>query len=286
MKKLSVFPCLFTLGNAACGFIATIKAASFVYSGDERFLVEAAYIILVAMLFDAFDGKVARITKATSDFGGQLDSLADAVSFGIAPAALVVVWNSKLLAASDAETFWAQMTWFFCLAYALAALLRLARFNVENENTDKGSMQFTGLPTPGAGGLIASLVIFHHYLTPPARNEVVGALYYAFGQENVVSLLTFVRTVMPLMMIVLAFLMVSSRIRYVHILNRLFREKGSFDYFTYFIFALILVALIPQLALAAIFTGYVAAGPVQMAVHYFRSKSTTANVPGEDGAAR
>lgn len=286
MKKLSMLPCLFTLGNAACGFIATIKAASYVYSSDERFLVEAAYIILAAMLFDAFDGKVARMTKAASDFGGQLDSLADAVSFGIAPAALVAMWNSKLFAASASETFWAQMTWFFCLTYAMAALLRLARFNVEAEHGEKPHSHFTGLPTPGAGGLVAALVIFHSYLTPPARNEVVGAIYHAFGQETVVSLLSFVRIIMPLVMILLAFLMVSSRIHYVHVLNRLFREKRTFDYFTYVIFGLVLVALIPQLALVLVFAAYVGMGPVQLAARHFRAKAAIREIPGEDGATR
>ena len=272
MKKLPILPSLFTIGNAACGFIATIKAASYVYSGDERFLMEAAYIILIGMLFDAFDGKVARMTKSTSDFGGQLDSLADAVTFGIAPAALVAMWNSRLLAASVAENFWAQLTWFFCLAYAMAALLRLARFNVEHENPEKPHTDFTGLPTPGAGGLVAALVIFHNYLTPPARNQVVGFIYYALGQENIVSFLGFIKTIMPLVMIILAFLMVSSRIHYVHVLNKIFKERKTFDYFTYVIFGFVLIALIPQIAIAAIFTSYVAMGPTLHTLSYFRSK--------------
>ena len=104
MKKLSVFPCLFTLGNAACGFAAIVKTASYLHSGgDTQFLLQAAYLILLAMVFDALDGKVARMTNAASDFGGQLDSLADAVSFGIAPAALVALWHSRLLAGSGTE---------------------------------------------------------------------------------------------------------------------------------------------------------------------------------------
>jgi CDP-diacylglycerol--serine O-phosphatidyltransferase len=286
LKKLSILPCLFTLGNAACGFVATIRVASFVYSGNEQYLVDAAYMILVAMLFDAFDGKLARMAKATSDFGAQLDSLADAVSFGIAPAALVAMWNSKLLAASATETFWAQMTWFFCLAYAMAALLRLARFNVEDETEGKTHTYFTGLPTPGAGGFIASLVIFHSYIAPPARNEVVGTLYYLLGQESIVSLRTFVYTVVPLVMIILAFLMVSSRIRYVHVLNKFFRGKKTFDYFTYLIFGLVLVALVRQLAFPFIFAAYVAAGPVQSAVNYFRSKATTVEIHSKDSFVR
>lgn len=286
MRKLSMLPCTFTLGNAVCGFAAIIKTASFVKSGDEMFLVDAAWLILAAMLFDAFDGKLARMTKATSDFGGQLDSLADMVSFGLAPAAMVVMWNSKLLAESAIETFWAQITWFFCLAYAVAAVLRLARFNVETEHDEERHMEFTGLPVPGAAGLVASLVIFRNYLTHPARNEVVAALHYYVGEENIISLMNFVRTTMPLLMIVLAFLMVSSRIRYLHVLNRLFRERKTFDYFTYLIFGGVLVALVPQLAFPFLFGAYVALGPIAMTARYFRSKAPAQKkVPGEDTVA-
>jgi CDP-diacylglycerol--serine O-phosphatidyltransferase len=278
---------MFTLGNAACGFAAIIKIASFVHSdGNMHFLVQASYLILLAMLFDAFDGKVARITKATSDFGGQLDSLADTVSFGIAPAALVAMWHSKLLAGSQTETLWAQMTWFFCLAYVLASLLRLARFNVENEPSDEAHMDFTGLPTPGAAGLVVSIVIFHDYMSLHARSDIVAGFHNAFGEEAIIALLNFARTVMPLLMIMLAFFMVSSRMRYAHVLNKFFREKKTFDYLTYLIFGLVLFAIVPQLALLVVFIIYVATGPVQLVVNYFRSKEPVAGVGGEDSFVR
>jgi CDP-diacylglycerol--serine O-phosphatidyltransferase len=274
---------MFTLGNAACGFAAIVKTASYLHSGgDTQFLVQAAYLILLAMVFDAIDGKIARITKATSDFGGQLDSLADVVSFGIAPAALVALWHSRLLAGSGSETFWAQMTWFFCLAYAMAALLRLARFNVENQHQEEAHMEFVGLPVPGAAGFIATFIIFHDYFSLPARNEIVAGLHNFFGEETVVGLMNFVRTIMPLMMILLAFLMVSSRMRYVHVLNKFFRERKTFDYFTYLIFGFVLFALVPQLALLVVFAVYVGSGPVQLAVSYFHSKDTVAKVQSKD----
>ncbi len=286
VKKLSMFPCVFTIANAACGFAATIKAASYVNSGNEQFLVEGAWLIILAMLFDAFDGKLARMANATSDFGGQLDSLADAVSFGIAPAALVVMWNSRLLAESSMDTFWAQMTWIFCLAYAMAALLRLARFNVETGHSEEARQYFVGLPTPGAGGLVASLIIFQSYLVPPVQTGgVVGAIYYVFGEETVLSAITLVRTTMPLLMIVLAFLMVSSRIRYVHVLNRMFREKRTFDYFTYLLFSAVLLALVRQLAFALVFATYVALGPITYAVQHSRSKVPSTIVSSKDKIA-
>ena len=133
--------------------------------------------------------------------------------------------------------------------------------------------------------MIASLVIFLNYLSAPARNEIVGALHTTFGRENVISLLGFIQTMIPLLMIILAFLMVSSRVRYVHVLNKIFKEKRTFDYFTYLIFSFVLIALIPQITLVFIFAGYVALGPIQYAVCYFRSKSPE-KAPAEDGTVR
>jgi len=234
------------------------------------------------MLFDALDGKIARMTNAASDFGGQLDSLADVVSFGIAPAALVALWHSRLLAGSGAETLWAQMTWFFCLAYAMAALLRLARFNVENEPGEEAHLNFVGLPVPGAAGLVAAVIIFHDYLGIPAHNEVVAGIHNVFGEEAIIGILNFIRIIMPLMMIMLAFLMVSSRIRYAHVLNKFFRERKTFDYLTYLIFGFVLFALVPQLAILVVFIIYVGSGPVYFAVGYFRSKEPIAKVQSED----
>jgi CDP-diacylglycerol--serine O-phosphatidyltransferase len=267
-----MIPSLFTLGNAACGFAAIVKVGSFAMNpGNTEYLVSAAWFILLAMIFDSFDGKVARMTRAASDLGGQLDSLADAISFGIAPAVLVTIWNSKFLAQTQTETFWAKMTWFFCLAYVLAAILRLARFNVENKHDKEHHMSFVGLPTPGAAGFVASLVILQEYLiSQKARsaNELIAALS---GSETVVQFAKQIPTLLPLVMIILAFLMVSSRVRYVHVLNRLLHGKRTFDYFTYLLFAGILLILVDKIALVGAFLVYVLSGPVSYVVVSLRT---------------
>lgn len=277
MRKTAVLPSLFTLGNAICGFAAIVKVATYLNSNDDRYLVSAAWLIIAAMLFDAMDGALARITRSPSDFGAQLDSLSDAISFGIAPALLVAMWNSKLLATKPVETFWAQVTWFFCLLYVMGAILRLARFNVENRHDVKHHMRFTGLPVPGAGGLVASFVILYDFLLHPDKSNLAGYLYGVFGERVIDFITAAIRNGLPLVMIILAFLMVSSRIHYAHILNRFLRGKKTFDYLAYLVFVGALAALIREIALAAAFAVYVGYGPIIYAVELWRTRQRTAS---------
>ena len=100
MRTIPVLPTMFTLGNAVCGFGAIVQLATIQFRVDGAMvnpnqLVIAAYLILVAMIFDALDGKIARLANQMSDFGAQLDSLADMITFGIAPALLIAVTHSK-----------------------------------------------------------------------------------------------------------------------------------------------------------------------------------------------
>ena len=117
-------------------------------------------LILLAMLFDAVDGQVARITRAVSDFGAQLDSLCDFVSFGLAPAILLVKMCPQF-------TYWHRdAIWCIAAVFACCAALRLARFNVETDSDDDHTM-FAGLPTPAAAAAIGSFAILSYSL----RNE-------------------------------------------------------------------------------------------------------------------
>jgi CDP-diacylglycerol--serine O-phosphatidyltransferase len=140
MKQLyAMLPSAVTLGNLCCGFISIIL----VYQGQ---IMLGAWLILVSMIFDIMDGRVARLTKATSRFGEELDSLADLVSFGVAPAFLYFVLY--LQNAGKAGIV-------ISVIFVLSGCLRLARFNVQ----DSGDI-FTGLPIPGGAALLASSVIF------------------------------------------------------------------------------------------------------------------------------
>ncbi len=150
-KAMFVLPNLFTVSSILLGFYALTLCA-----GDATpvQLYQAALAIIFAMFFDAFDGRVARMTRTQSDFGVQLDSLADVISFGAAPALLVYKWALAPLGIFGLIV---------AFAYAACGALRLARFNVLAARGDKGSSRFfVGLPIPLAAGTITALVIAHY----------------------------------------------------------------------------------------------------------------------------
>ena len=150
MSLASRVPCIATLGNAGAGFLACGLAAA----GKPEL---AALAILAAVLMDSLDGALARSMDLESDFGAQLDSLADVVSFGVAPALLA----GSLLPGNGHIVVWALMA-----IYPLCAAWRLARYNVaHNDDTGEHGM-FVGLPTTGAGGAAATLALLYMRLLP------------------------------------------------------------------------------------------------------------------------
>jgi CDP-diacylglycerol---serine O-phosphatidyltransferase len=150
-KAMFVLPNLFTVSSIFLGFYALTLCAG---EATPAQLYQAALAIFFAMFFDAFDGRVARMTKTQSDFGVQLDSLADVVSFGAAPALLIYKWALAPLG---------FLGLFVSFAFAACGALRLARFNVLAQRGDKGSSRFfVGLPIPLAAGTITALVIAHY----------------------------------------------------------------------------------------------------------------------------
>lgn len=150
-KAMFVLPNLFTVSSIFLGFYALTLCAG---DATPAQLYQAALAIFFAMFFDAFDGRVARMTKTQSDFGVQLDSLADVISFGAAPALLIYKWALAPLG---------FLGLFVSFAFAACGALRLARFNVLAQRGDKGSSRFfVGLPIPLAAGTITALVIAHY----------------------------------------------------------------------------------------------------------------------------
>lgn len=157
----------------------------------------AAYCILGGIIFDILDGVVARLTKSTSDFGKELDSLSDIVTFGVAPAVLVFVSYlpevQPLAMSARAESIVGKTGSYMAIIYVICAALRLARYNTFQSGRHDS---FTGLPSPAAGGTIASLVIFLHYFETSLLQTERGALaYYALGPMAVVLALLMVSTV-------------------------------------------------------------------------------------------
>lgn len=140
-RGVSLLPSLFTLANLFCGWACVVHAMR----GE---FATAAPFIGVAVVLDMLDGRIARMTGTTSEFGVQLDSLADLISFGMAPAVLAFQWGLVPLG---------RMGWAVGFVYLTAAALRLARFNIQT-NTDK--RYFIGLPSPAAAGLVAATIFF------------------------------------------------------------------------------------------------------------------------------
>lgn len=151
-KLMFVLPNLFTVTSIFCGFYAMTLCAG---EATPAQLYQAALAIFFAMFFDGFDGRVARLTKTQSDFGVQLDSLADVMSFGAAPALLVYKW-----ALADMG----MLGIFIAFAFAACGAMRLARFNVLAARNPHGGggRFFVGLPIPLAAGMIVSMVIANH----------------------------------------------------------------------------------------------------------------------------
>ena len=175
-------------------------------------------LIFTAMLFDMFDGQLARFTRTTSDFGGQLDSLCDVVSFGVAPAFLLVKMCPQFTSVHR-EAVWSIAGLFVC-----CAALRLARFNIETDEKDLHAT-FAGLPSPAAAAVIASTAMFSYTL----RNEINFETYDGYDY--------WFQRLMPPFAAVLALLMVS-RIPYPHLITRLLRRKRSFAHVVGIVFGL------------------------------------------------
>lgn len=153
-KSLFILPNLFTLSSVFCGFYA-IRLCAGTPSDDEFY--RAAMLIIFAMFFDTIDGRVARLTRTQSAFGLQLDSLADVISFGVAPAMLVYSWSLAPLGPFAVAA---------AFAYVACGAIRLARFNVLATARDgtpaKPGKYILGLPIPGAAGILVSLVAANH----------------------------------------------------------------------------------------------------------------------------
>jgi len=235
VKYITILPSLITILNGICGFAAIVFASKGATLEAEQVscYAMAGYMILLAMFADMLDGRLARMSQSTSSFGGQLDSLCDLISFGVAPAFLMLKLTESELALPGVlgGGLLHRFVWLAALAYISCAAIRLARFNVENDENEVAHMSFAGLPTPAAAGVVVSLVIFH--------------------QEQVPGLDALVLTI-PFLTLGVGVLMVS-RIRYPHILNLYLKGKKPFGYLIRVLLFLGLVWWNMQTALVLIF---------------------------------
>ena len=208
-EKLRIYflPNLMTAGNLFCGFLALTKIveADPDATNFNAVILKALFLILLACIFDLLDGRVARMGGNESPFGREFDSLADIVSFGVAPAFLVhrIVLKGVLVA-------YPQLGWFIASVYLLCGAFRLARFNcLAAMSSGGGSKDFLGFPIPAAAGLVASLTLFLFWL------EEKG-----FQQSKL-------RFVLPALLVFLSCMMVSE-VKYPSFKSLHFRTRGSF----------------------------------------------------------
>jgi len=161
-RGIFLIPSLFTVANLLCGYYASIAA---LVGGREDF-DHAAKALGIAILFDSLDGRIARMTGTNTEFGVQLDSLADVVSFGIAPAILAYAWGFRYAFGTNGEFHQlGEFAWICCLAFLICSAWRLARFNVKGMEPG-GNKNFVGMPTPAAAGVVAAIVHSRHYFEP------------------------------------------------------------------------------------------------------------------------
>lgn len=260
-RAFAVLPTLLTLSNAACGFGSITFAAK---AGpldqvpgvtDLHSLWISALLIFLAMVFDALDGRAARWANQSSEFGAQLDSLCDALSFGAAPAFLMLQFVRHFEAKFDVPfEYHPRLLWVIAVLFVVCAILRLARFNVETDEDD-GHTFFSGLPSPAAAGTVASF--------PLAIGDLLDLAAEAGVRGKVASFLVpTVQVALPLITLAVACLMVS-RIRYAHLFNQLFGGRRSRRHLIQIVFGGAAVFLLKELALPLLFCYFAFASPLR-----------------------
>jgi CDP-diacylglycerol---serine O-phosphatidyltransferase len=226
-----LLPSLFTIGNILLGFYAIVcgLAANF-----QR----AALVVFVAAITDSLDGAVARLTGTETEFGREFDSLADVITFGVAPALLTYLWGIKDLP---------RRAWLFPLIYVVATAARLARFNVQVKVAD--SRYFAGLPTPAAAGALCSLLFF---VPDAAWRDWMEAL-------------------MAVALVVLAVLMVST-LRYFSLKKLDLRQRWSYRMALPLAAIVVVVVTLPQATFLVIAVFYALSAPVSYILSRLRRR--------------
>ncbi len=220
-RGIYILPNLITSGSLFAGFYSIAAT----YTGQ---FPRAAMAIIAGVILDGLDGRVARMTRTTTQFGVEYDSLADLVSFGVAPAFLVYGW---------ALSPFGRWGWLAAFLYLICGALRLARFNVQVHTVEKG--KFNGLPIPAAATFVASMILLFHYLGGSGGFKHVAVLLAIY---------------------VLAFLMIST-VQYTSFKDLEPFRRRPFNTLVVFIFLALLLAAEPQVMIFLFVTGYILSGP-------------------------
>ncbi len=165
-RGMFLLPSLFTMGNIAAGFFSITETMKAISGDAQTHLDWAALAIILAIPFDALDGRIARLTNTCSDFGKELDSLADAITFGVAPSLLALIWGFHFLPDSINSQLRLDLRHagaFVCFLFLIGGVSRLARFNISRDPLPRnpgrpGRKYFVGMPIPAAAGMLAATV--------------------------------------------------------------------------------------------------------------------------------
>jgi len=229
-KGVYILPNLFTTGSLFAGFYSIVATMN----GDYYV---ASWFVLVSGIFDVLDGKIARLTKTTSRFGVEYDSLSDLVAFGVAPGLLIYSWALKP---------YGKIGWLAAFLYVVCGALRLARFNVQINSVE--AKRFVGLPIPAAASVLAScILLFYHLGAPP----------------------TFKKISILLLIYVLAFLMVSN-FRYFSFKDPELVKRQPFGFLVLGIFIIIVVVAKPEIFIFTLFFAYMVSGPISYLLRLLR----------------
>lgn len=236
-RGVYLLPNLVTTGGLFAGFYGIVATLN----GDYDL---AAWFILISAVFDALDGKVARLTGTTSRFGVEYDSLVDLVSFGVAPGLLMYSWALRPFG---------KLGWLAAFVYVVCGALRLARFNVQVNTVE--SRRFVGLPIPAAAGMVASCVLLFYHLGGTGTIKKVSVL---------------------LLIYILAYLMVSNH-SYNSFKDPELVKRQPFGFLVLAIIFIIVIVAQPEIMLFAIASIYMASGPLGTVVKFFRNKPASAD---------
>ncbi|MDR1418555.1 MAG: CDP-diacylglycerol--serine O-phosphatidyltransferase [Endomicrobium sp.] len=246
-KGVYMLPSLFTCGNMSCGYLSIVSSID----GD---FTKSAWFLIVAIALDMTDGRVARLTKTTSEFGVQLDSLCDLISFGVAPSIMMyqLVLNSM-----------GKVGLAIAVLFVVCSALRLAKFNVQAKDGIVHS-SFVGLPTPASAGLLISFVLSYElFIASPGQNLTFKTIPILMK-----TMPAFFKA-MPITVVILSLLMVSN-IPYLSFKKMNFSRPKAFRFLVLVIILLFLIITFPQNIIFILFSLYALSGILFIGAKYYR----------------
>lgn len=240
---------LVTLGNLACGVVTILLAITAMQDVDPKRLYEGGLWLVLANILDGVDGKLARLTGSASPLGAQLDSLADAITFGLAPSILAITLVRMVAPELDIQMH-PRLLVVAPVVFTCCAVLRLARFNVDHELEDltKDHAHFIGLPTPGAASILIAIVLFYFGI---ADTKLVH-----FSAEELHFMRYWSVVLVPILLLLLALLMVS-RVPYPHFFAWMTRSRAPVKTLAKFVVLLGILFLEPEIALVIMAVLYI-----------------------------